>query len=161
MRMTTRKTLCRCQRKQSLSRNSGDCLWSAPVEKTGSLPLPTTTSPTKQWFLVNDWHTDQLAHLTSAHQVPIQWSRRRGYYTFRGKTYAFELSSLDHTLPFSQGRKWKQKANRAGGFVSGTLVWLVSCYNQNMLSRTMFETQKSRLFCRNSSPVKNASSFFV
>ena len=26
----------------------------------------------------------------------------------------FELSSLDHTLPFSQGRKWKQKANRAG-----------------------------------------------
>lgn len=40
---------------------------------------------------------------------------------YLGERLNFELSSLDHTLPFSQGRKWKQKANRAGGFVSGTL----------------------------------------
>lgn len=56
----------------------------------------------------------------SANQVPIQRSRRRGNTSLRGKTNAFELSSLDHMLPFSQGRKWKtkmkkkKKANRAG-----------------------------------------------
>lgn len=160
MRMTTRKTLCHCQRKQSLSHNSGNCL-SVPVEKTGSLPLPTTTSTTQQWFLVNDWHTDQLAHLTSAHQVPIQWSRRRGHYTFRGKTYAFwALQPGPHIALFS-GKEMETKSQQGRGFLSGTLVCRVSCYNQNMLSRTMFETQKNRLFCHNSSLVKNASSFFV
>lgn len=160
MRMTTRKTLYHCQRKQSLSHNSGNCLWSVPVEKTGSLPLPTTTLQQSSGFL---WmtDTDQLAHLTSAHQVPIQWSRRRGYYTFRGKTSAFWALQLGPHVALFSGKEMETKSQQGGGFVSGTLVWPVSCYNQNMLSRTMFETQKNGLFCHNSSLVKNASSFFV
>lgn len=90
----------------------------------------------------------------SANQVPIQRSRRRRNTSFRGKTYAFELSSLDHMLPFSQGRKWKTKQNKkrkkkkksqqGRSFVSGTLDWLVSCYNQNMLSWTMYETSEEK-----------------
>lgn len=48
----------------------------------------------------------------------------------------YELSSLDHTLPFSQGRKWK-KANRAGVlFVELWIGWSVAPIN--LLSRTMF-----------------------
>lgn len=57
MRKKTRKTRYHCQRKQSLSPNTGHCLWSVPVERTGSLPLPPTKSTTKQWCLVNDWHS--------------------------------------------------------------------------------------------------------
>lgn len=51
----------------------------------------------------------------SANQVPIERNRRRGNTSFRGKTYAFELSSLDHVLPFSQGRKWKTKTKKPTG----------------------------------------------
>lgn len=85
----------------------------------------------------------------SANQVPIQRSRRRGNTSLRGKTNAFELSSLDHMLPFSQGRKWKtkmkkKKSQQGRSFVSGTLDWLVSCYNQNMLSWTMYETSEEK-----------------
>lgn len=73
----------------------------------------------KQQSFVNYCVTQiNLYKWISANQVPIQ-SRRKGNISFRGKTYAFELSSLDHILPFSQGRKWKtnkqkKKANRAG-----------------------------------------------
>lgn len=54
--MKTRKTRYHCQRKQSLSPNTGNGLWSVPVEKTGSPPLPPTKSTTKQWSLVSDWN---------------------------------------------------------------------------------------------------------
>lgn len=103
----------------------------------------------KQQSFVNYCVTQiNLYKWISANQVPIQ-SRRRGNISFRGKTYAFELSSLDHILPFSQGRKWKtnkqkKKSQQGRSFVSGTLDWLVSCYNRNMLSWTMYETSEEK-----------------
>lgn len=40
MRMKTKKTRYHCQRKQNLSPNNGNCLWTVPVDKTGSYPSP-------------------------------------------------------------------------------------------------------------------------
>lgn len=62
------------------------------LKKLVLLPLSPTKFTTKQWSLVNDWQIS-LAHLTSAHQVPIQRSRRRGYYTLgeRRKPWALQL----------------------------------------------------------------------
>lgn len=75
-RMKTRTTRHHWRRKQSLSRNNGNCLWSVPVEKTGLHPSP-LQNPQQSSGLVNDW-SGSASTLDSAHQVPIRWSRRRG-----------------------------------------------------------------------------------
>lgn len=54
--------------------------------------------------------------------------------------------------PFLREGNGKQKTNKTThtqsqqgrSFVSGTLDWLVSCYNQNMLSWTMCETSEEK-----------------
>lgn len=157
MRTKTRKTRSLCQRKQSLSHN-GNCLWSVPVEKTGSLPLPTTKSITKQWPLVNDSSARTLDFCSSSANSVEQ---EEGIIIHLGGRLTPSRSKLGPHIALFSGKEMETKSQQGRGFVSGTLDWLVSCYNQNMLSRTMFETQKNRLFCPNSSLVKNASSFFV
>jgi len=37
-----------------------------------------------------------------------------------------------------------KKSQQGRSFVSGTLDWLVSCYNQNMLSWTTYETSEEK-----------------
>lgn len=109
MKMKIKRKLYLCQRKQSLSHHNGNRWRTLPVG--GRIFFPKTKTHSKAAIFCELLCVTQinLYKRISANQVPIQRSRRRGNTSFRGKTYAFELSSLDHTLPFSQGRKWKTK----------------------------------------------------
>lgn len=119
MKMKIKRKLYLCQRKQSLSHRNGNCWRTLPVGGRIFFQKTKHTHSKAAIFCELLCVTQiNLYKRISANQVPIQRSRRRGNTWFRGKTYAFELSSLDHTLPFSQGRKWKtkltRKAKRAG-----------------------------------------------
>lgn len=110
MKMKIKRKHYLCQRKQSLSHHNGNCGRTLLVG--GRIFFPKTKQNHSKAAIFCELLCVTQINLykwISANQVPIQRSRRRGNTSFRGKTYAFELSSLDHTLPFSQGRKWKTK----------------------------------------------------
>lgn len=140
MRMKTRKTHYQCQRKQNLSPNNSNCLWSSvPVDKTGSLPLPPTKSTSKCSGLL--WMTDPDQHHTGLLLIKCQFNGAGGGDAVQlGEDISLWALQLGPHIALFSGKEMEIKSQQGRGFVSGTLDWLVSCYNQNLLSWTIFET---------------------
>lgn len=139
MKMKTRKTRCRCQRKQSLSPNRSNCLdWHLLKNWFCSPPPMRSTSRCSGL-----WVTDQVSLHARLLLIKCQYHGAGGERSACGrKTWCLWALQLDHGALFS-GKEMETKSQQGRGFVSSTLHWLVSCYNQNMLSWTMFKTRKN------------------
>lgn len=162
MRMKTRKTRYHCQRKRNLSHNQQLPLIGTCWKNWFSSPPPYEIHDKVQRSVVNDW-LESASH-TWLLLIKCQYNGAAGggdINTFRRKTWSLWALQLGPHIALFSGKEMETKSQQGRGFVSGTLDWLVSCYNQNTLSWTMFKTQKNGLFCHDSSRVKNASSFFV
>lgn len=102
----------------------------------------------KQQSFVNYcvWH--RSTYTNGFLPIKCQFKGAEGGEIFRLGERLTPLSSPAWTTrcPFlreGNGKQNKNKKSQQGrSFVSGTLDWLVSCYNQNMLSWTMYETSE-------------------
>lgn len=149
--MKIRRKLYLCQRKQSSSHHNGNCWRTLPFEGRIFFPKNKTKPTTKQQSFVNYcvWH--RSTYTNGFLPIKCQFKGAEEEEILRLGERLMPLSSPAWTTccPFLREgngkQKWKKKKSQQGrSFVSGTLDWLVSCYNQNMLSWTMYETSEEK-----------------
>lgn len=142
MKMKRKKTCYHCQRKQNLSHNS-NCLIST-CWINWFFPPPPTKPTTQQWSLVNDWLVSASHTWLLLFKCQFNGAGGGDVLHLGEGLSLWALQFGPHVALFS-GKEMETKSQQGRDFVSGTLDWLVSCYNQNMLSRTTFEAQKNWL----------------